>query len=263
MAGASQEQSDATSIHSRQSSAPSIRLQNLTYGHVGREGAAINDVNVHIPAGASVAVVGRTGSGKTTLIDLIVGLLVPSGGEVWFDNTLMNQSEYEKFYDAVSYVPQSSFITDASIEENICFGRPTDETLMSVAADTVFLFRELVQKLPDGLHTSLGEKGKTLSGGQRQLVALARALYRNPKLLILDEATNALDRETEIAVIDSILKIESVTKLIITHRVEEIRNCDLIMFLKDGKVRACGAYTELLNKSNDFRQLINSESFRI
>ena len=215
----------------------SIDIKNLFFSYGNESGNTLENINIKILKGEKIGFIGKTGSGKTTLIDLIIGLLKPSNGKILIDgNDLYNDIKLrEKFLSQwrsnIAYVPQTIFLSDSTIKENIIFGfnqNKFDENLLKESAK-ISLVLPFSQKLPKGLDTITGEGGIRLSGGQRQRIGIARAIYKRSKVLVLDEATSALDQETESLIIENINKFDKdITILMITHRLSTLRNCDKI-----------------------------------
>ena len=190
-----------------------------------------------------------TGSGKCTLDDVILGLLTPDEGSLLVDGTPLSSSTSQAWRANVSHVPQTVFLADASIAENVAFGAPKDEIdlqLVQRACQQAQL-TETVQQLPNGYATMVGERGVRLSGGQRQRIGIARALYKRSSLLVLDEATSALDGETEGGVMRAIEGLVGVTVLIVAHRLSTLENCDFICELNCGRLRIVPSYRDLVS----------------
>jgi ABC-type multidrug transport system fused ATPase/permease subunit len=211
-----------------------------------------------IPQGQVTAFVGKTGSGKTTLVDMLTGLLQPTSGNILIDGRPLDGSTIRAWRKQLAYVPQAIFLYDSSLRDNITFGHledVTDEDIMAVL-ELVELASFVREELPDGLSTTLGENGIRLSGGQRQRIGLARALLRKPALLVLDEATSALDNVTENSIIEGLNKLpESLTILIIAHRLSTVRHADQIHLLDSGNILASGTYEELVETNDHFRRM--------
>jgi ATP-binding cassette, subfamily B, bacterial PglK len=235
-----------------------LELREVTFSYPKTDAPALAGINLKILRGERIGIVGPTGSGKTTLVDVLLGLLEPESGEILVDGVLLNGPEWPRWRASVGYVPQSIFLADETIEGNIAFGLPpgkADSGRVREAARMAEL-DEFVGELADGYSTEVGERGVRLSGGQRQRIGIARSLYRDPSLLLLDEATSALDVATEKAVIDSVYGLEGErTMIIIAHRLSTLRRCDRIILLERGRVSAQGTWDELLTSSDLFRVL--------
>lgn len=215
----------------------SIELKNLYFRYPNQEHYSIKDVSLTIPIGKSVALIGESGAGKTTIVDIVLGLLEPEEGEVLVDGKKLKDIEYWK--QKIGYIPQSIFLTDDSIRNNVAFGfadHEIDDDKVWMALDQARL-KEFVLELPEKLSTSVGERGIRLSGGQRQRIGIARALYHNPEILFMDEATSSLDNETEKEIMEAIdgLKGEK-TLIIIAHRLSTIENCDIVFGISKGEL---------------------------
>jgi ABC-type multidrug transport system fused ATPase/permease subunit len=236
-----------------------IELQDLTFTYPGSENPALKGVNLKIPCGTSVAFVGETGAGKTTLADIIIGLLPSQKGRLLVDGVELTENILRRWRANIGYVPQHIYLMDDTIARNIAFGVPDskiDHAAVEWAARIANLHDFVINELPDGYDTVVGERGIRLSGGQRQRIGIARALYHDPELLVLDEATSALDNATEDAVQKAIDQAaEAKTLIIIAHRLSTVRNCDLVYVLKKGRLVAQGNYETLLDGSPQFRAL--------
>jgi ABC-type bacteriocin/lantibiotic exporter with double-glycine peptidase domain len=234
----------------------SIKLSQVFYGYPNSENYTLKNINLTIPALSTVGLVGTTGSGKTTTIDLILGLLSPQSGDLMVDGVVINSCNRRKWQNLIGYVPQQIFLVDNSVIANIAFGvNPDNVDLNAIewAAKIANLHEFIVNDLPFGYKTHLGEGGVRLSGGQRQRIGIARALYSKPKVLILDEATSALDTLTEQAVMDAISNLaHKITIILIAHRLSTIRQCDHIYLFEDGRIKASGTYQELLDTDAQF-----------
>lgn len=215
-----------------------IQVQGVSYHYPDTEEQVLNNVNLTIKKGTTVAFIGSTGSGKTTMVDIILGLLTPVKGAVMADG--INVHEQPKtFHAQVGYIPQTIYLSDDTIRNNIAFGvreEEISEEAVRAAVEKAQL-KEFIESLPHGLDTIVGDRGVRLSGGQRQRIGIARALYHDPEILVLDEATSALDNETESAVMEAIEHLQGMkTMLIIAHRLTTIRNVDVIYEVGGGKV---------------------------
>lgn len=215
-----------------------IELENVYYGYPNQTKNNIHDVSLQIPIGKSVAFVGSSGAGKTTIVDIILGLLEPQKGRVLVDGKELKE-QLKLWQKKIGYIPQSIYLSDDSIRRNIAFGIDDndidDEVVWRALEDAQM--KEFVERMSNGLDTFVGERGVRLSGGQRQRIGIARALYHNPEILFLDEATSALDNDTEYEIMRAIdgLKGEK-TLIIIAHRLSTIENCDIVFKMENGKL---------------------------
>ena len=217
----------------------SICLRDITYAYPNTETLIFDHANMEIPVGAAVGIVGTSGAGKTTVVDILLGLLEVRSGGVYADNVNVRE-HYRSWLKNIGYIPQMIFMLDDNIRRNVAFGIPDDqideervwEVLKEAQLD------EYIRGLPDGLNTSIGERGIRISGGQRQRIGIARALYYDPEVLILDEATSALDNDTEAAIMDSINSLHGrKTLIIIAHRLQTIEKCDMVYRVEGGQIR--------------------------
>ncbi len=233
-------------------------LDAVTYRYPDSDAPALREVTVRVGRGEMVALVGPTGSGKTTLVDLILGLLDVGEGAIRVDGEPLSGERLARWRATVGYVPQEIFLSDESVTMNIALGLEpgaVDGELVRWAADVAGI-RDFVEGLPRGFETVVGERGVRLSGGQRQRIGIARAIYARPRVLVLDEATSALDGETEAEVTASIRALEPRPTIVwIAHRLRTIRDCDRIYVLEEGRVVARGTYDELASSDERFRQL--------
>lgn len=238
---------------------PEIELVNLGFTYPSASRPALDDISLQVPAYSTVGIVGATGSGKTTLVDIILGLLSPASGKLLVGGQTVNQANVREWQDMIGYVPQQIFLTDHSVSGNIAFGmeqKDIDQKAVERAAKIANLHDFIMTELPNGYETLIGEKGVRLSGGQRQRIGIARALYRDPEVLILDEATSALDNLTEKAVMEAVEKLSmKKTIILIAHRLTTVKDCDKIILLKSGKVSEVGNYNELIERSSTFRKM--------
>ena len=236
-----------------------IEIDNISFSYPESKSAVINKLTIKIDARSSVAFVGSTGAGKSTVIDIILGLLEPDKGSIKVDNIPLNKNNIKSWQRSIGYVPQTIFIADDTIARNIALGCKKDEIdydqIRSVAK--LAKINDFIENdLPFSYNTKVGEAGVKLSGGQRQRLGIARALYRNPKVLIFDEATSALDNLTEKTIIERINRLKhSITLIMIAHRLSTIKNCDKIYHLENGKLRSHGTFNELLKSDELFRNM--------
>jgi ATP-binding cassette subfamily C protein len=233
-----------------------IEFRQVSSRYEGSPHPALRDVTVRIEAGTSVAVVGPSGAGKSTFVDLLLGLLDPTSGEVLVSGRPLRDLA-EGWQAGVGVVSQEPYIFNDSILRNVVlFADRADERRVAKVLEEVGLW-ELVQRLPQGLETQIGERGSSLSGGQRQRLAVARALYSDPRLLVLDEATSALDPDGEALVMRAALRSrEPRTVVVVTHRASAIADCDQVIVLEDGLVTATGSYADAVAKSLYFRLMV-------
>jgi ABC-type multidrug transport system fused ATPase/permease subunit len=226
-----------------------INLKNLSFSYPVRKEFSLSKISMNVRKGDFIGIIGETGSGKSTLINLLIGLLKPSEGKIEVDelNINLNLPEWHK---KIGYVPQSVYLTDDTIRKNIAFGLrddDIDDDLIKKAVEKASLDKFL-NELLNGLETIVGEKGIRLSGGQQQRIGIARALYRDPEILILDEATSSLDQSTEKEIMESIQFLKrKKTLIIVTHRLFTVKNCDKIFFIDKGKIIKQGPPEEILN----------------
>ena len=240
-----------------------IVLDKVRFQYASGEKPAVNDLDLTISAFSTIGIVGGTGAGKTTVVDLILGLLIPEKGEIRIDGTVLNRENIHAWRRSLGYVPQTIYLTDSTVARNIAFSTgdgPIDMAAVERAAKTAMLHDFVMNELPDGYETMVGERGVRLSGGQRQRIGIARALYHDPSLLILDEATSALDNLTERAVMSAVQNIRNdKTIIMIAHRLSTVKKCDQIILLERGKVASIGTYDELVESNETFRRMAANE----
>ena len=240
-----------------------IRLDSVSFRYKKNTPWVLDNLNLEISKGERIGFVGETGSGKSTSLDLIMGLLEPTIGEVIIDGKPLTDVELHKWRKNIAHVPQSIFLIDSSMAENIAFGVPKELIDIKLVQDAAkqAQIAEFIERQPNGYDSPVGERGVQLSGGQRQRIGIARALYKKANVLIFDEATSALDDTTEKAVMDAIEGLDrSITVLFIAHRLTTLRNCDRIIELKDGSVLNDDRYEEMLEISPSFRNLREATS---
>jgi ATP-binding cassette subfamily B protein len=229
----------------------SININDLSFQYTSNGPWVLRNLSLEIPKGSTVGFIGTTGSGKSTLLDIVMGLLPPTTGTISIDKTEINLRNTRSWQTNIAHVPQTVFLADTSIAENIAFGVPS--TLIDIErvkkAAEIAQIALTIDGWSEGYGTLVGERGLRLSGGQRQRIGIARALYKEANVIILDEATSALDSETESAVMRGIENLgREITILIIAHRITTLKNCDFILELNHGSIFPKSGYKEIINK---------------
>ena len=223
-----------------------ITLKNIHYNYPNSSRVALRDINLTIPSKSSVGLVGATGSGKTTLVDIILRLLEPQKGTLEIDGKVISEQNSSAWQKSIGYVPQHIYLTDDTVEANIAFGvklKDIKKDVVEKVSKIANLHNFVSGELPQQYQTTIGENGVRLSGGQRQRIGIARALYHNPKVLILDEATSALDNQTEKVVMEAVDNLgKDITIIIIAHRLDTVKNCDIIFKLDKGQLVSDGNF---------------------
>jgi ABC-type multidrug transport system fused ATPase/permease subunit len=235
-----------------------LELRDVTFRYGPAQKPILEDFSLQVKAHTSVAFVGATGSGKTTTVDIILGLLVPERGQILVDGLALTETALPRWQKSLGYVPQHIYLSDDTIAHNIAFGVPYDRVDARAVerAARIANLHEFVLTLPRGYDTVVGERGVRLSGGQRQRVGIARAMYHDPDVLVFDEATSALDNVTEDSVLQAVEKIaRTKTIIMIAHRLSTVQKCDRICVLDRGRIVATGSYDELLETSPKFREM--------
>ncbi len=227
----------------------SIKLNKVSYSYPDSKQIVLKDININVPAKSTVGLIGTTGSGKTTAVDIILGLLEIQDGTLEVDGKVINEKNRRDWQSIIGYVPQDIYLVDDTIQANIAFGvEPKDinQEAVEKAAKISNLHRFVTSELEKNYYTTVGERGVRLSGGQRQRIGIARALYHRPQILILDEATSALDNETERVVLDAVNNLrKDITIIIIAHRLNTVKNCDIIFKFEKGKIVNEGNFENL------------------
>ncbi|MBB3140058.1 HlyD family secretion protein [Halomonas organivorans] len=244
--------------NSRVSMKKGIKLQDVIFTYPGKQESALNRVSLEIKKNQIIGIVGASGSGKSTAIDLILGLIRPQEGHVLIDDQPLTLKNLRAWQNSLGFVPQAIFLADSSILENIAFGLPVDsiDTDKARQAASMAHLDELLETLPEGLGTRVGERGVQLSGGQRQRIGIARALYHDADVLVLDEATSALDSITEKLIMDAIHDFSGKkTIIMIAHRLTTVKQCDRIYMMADGQVVDYGNYDELAERNMIFKRM--------
>ena len=241
-----------------------ITLKNIYYSYQNASRTALKDISLNIPAKSSVGLVGATGSGKTTTVDIILGLLDAQKGTLEVDGKIITKQNSRSWQRSIGYVPQHIYLSDETVENNIAFGvdrEDIDHKAVEKASKIANLHEFIVDELPNQYQTTIGERGVRLSGGQRQRIGIARALYHNPKVLILDEATSALDNQTEKAIMDAVNNLskgKDITIILIAHRLSTVKKCDQIFLLEKGQLKNQGTFEELIKVNENFRLNANN-----
>ena len=235
-----------------------ITLNQINFNYPNSSRTALKDISLTIPAKTKVGFIGPTGSGKTTAIDIILGLLEPQKGTLEIDGKIIGDKNRRSWQRSIGYVPQHIYLSDDTIAANIAFGLENNninQDRVEKVSKIANLHKFVIDELPDKYQTITGERGVRLSGGQRQRIGIARALYHNPKVLVLDEATSALDNQTEKAVIDAINNLnKDITIIIIAHRLNTVKNCDSIFLLDKGLLKNKGTFNELIKDHDEFKE---------
>jgi ABC-type multidrug transport system fused ATPase/permease subunit len=231
----------------------SINLKNIHYNYPKSSRTVLKDINITIPAKSSVALIGATGCGKSTIADIILGLLEPQKGSLEVDGQVITRQNSRSWQRSIGYVPQTIYLSDDTVAANIAMGEEPENfnhEAIQKAAKIANLHNFIIKELPDQYQTTIGENGVRLSGGQRQRIGIARALYQNPKVLVLDEATSALDNETEKAVMEAANNLDKdVTIIIIAHRLNTVQNCDIVFKLEKGQLIKKGKFSEITDET--------------
>lgn len=240
----------------------SIDLQDITFRYENASGPIFDHLSIAVLLKQTVAIVGLTGSGKSTLVDIIMGLLIPSGGNLYYRGLSINQGNILEYRKRIGYVSQNLCLIDDTISSNIAFGISGDEIDYQRLKQAIKIaqLEPFIKDLPQGLKTQVGEKGIRISGGQKQRVGIARAVYRNPEILILDEATSALDRYTEVKLYAALRDFnKDLTILLVTHRVDTLQHAGYIYVMDSGKIVDQGNFKELLENSDIFKKIIQQK----
>jgi ATP-binding cassette, subfamily B, bacterial PglK len=236
-----------------------IELKDVNFTYPGKKESTLNNLSLTIPVNKVIGLVGPSGSGKSTVIDLILGLIRPQEGRLLIDGQPIEDDLLRSWQDTLGFVPQTIYLSDASISENVAFGLPIDSIDMERVKNVIKLshLNELVQQMPEGLDTIVGERGVQLSGGQRQRIGIARALYNDADVLVLDEATSSLDGITEKLIMNAIHDFSgSKTIIMIAHRLKTVQKCDIIYLMEQGQIKDQGTFDELSVRNKTFKQMI-------
>jgi len=240
-----------------------VRLEKVGYQYPDASGWALRECSIALERSGAYGIVGPSAAGKSTLVDLLVGLLEPTEGRVWVDDDPLEALAPKSWQRRIGYVPQAPFIADASLRDNVAFGVPENDVDDARVMECLRLANvaELPAQLERGLDTRLGERGSRLSGGQRQRIAIARALYAGPELLVFDEATSALDSISEAEILAALDNLRGrMAVIIIAHRLSTVASCDQIFVLEEGRLVGCGTYRDLATSHPLFRQMVGAGS---
>lgn len=238
-----------------------LSLSNISFRYSDSETDIVKKINFSIRANESIGMVGSTGCGKSTVVDLVLGILTPTSGEIRVDDETLRPDNIRAWQKNIGYVPQSIYLIDDTIKRNIALSTDDSSIDMSAverAAHIACAHDFIVSELPDGYDTVIGERGVRLSGGQRQRIGIARALYRDPKVIIFDEATSALDSSTENTIMSRIYEMSGTkTMIMVAHRISTLRGCDRIIVFRNGEIEHEGSFKDLIQSSPEFRKLAN------
>ena len=239
-----------------------ITLNDVSYNYPNSSRTTLKNINLSISAKTTVGLIGTTGSGKTTMVDIILGLLEAQKGTLEIDGQIITKQNSRAWQRSIGYVPQHIYLSDNTIADNITLGIDSKNINLEAVekASKIANLHDFVEnELPEKYQTIVGERGVRLSGGQRQRIGIARALYKNPNILILDEATSALDNQTEKAVMDAINNLgKNITIILIAHRLSTVKKCDKIFLLENGKLKKEGTFAELIKGNNNFQMNTNN-----
>ena len=239
-----------------------IRLNNVTYTYPQASEPSLENLDLTIPSHSTIGLAGPTGRGKSTTVDVILGLLTPQKGCLSIDGLEIDLSNLRSWQKIVGYVPQNIFLSDQSVAANIAFCvdlELIDMKAVERGSRIANLHSFVTQKLQNGYATLVGERGVRLSGGQRQRIGIARAVYHSPQVLILDEATNSLDNPTEKIVMEAVNNLgESTTIIIVAHRLTTVQKCNIIYLFENGQIKDAGTYDELKATNTSFQEMIKA-----
>lgn len=237
-----------------------ISLKNITFSYPGKSEPTIKELNIFIKAKSVIGIVGISGSGKSTIIDILLGLITPQIGQIKVDNIILTNENLRSWQNSIGFVSQNIFLSENTIAQNIAFGVSKDEINIDKVCEVIKYaqLNDVVDKLDSGIHTKIGERGLKLSGGQRQRIGIARALYNKSEVLIFDEATSSLDGLTEKSIMNDIYNFGGKkTVIIIAHRLKTVEKCDNIFLIENGRLVDNGTYSELIKKNANFRNMSN------
>lgn len=236
-----------------------FQFNNVTFRYEDGKEDVLKDFNLHVKKGESIAFVGESGGGKSTLLQLVVGFLKATDGQILVDGHDINDINLRSYRTHIAMVPQNTVLFSGSIKDNITYGMDVSNEKLDEIIDVACL-KEVIERLPDGINTNVGEHGDMLSGGQKQRISIARALIRNPKVIILDEATSALDNKSEIHVQKAMKNLmKNRTTFMVAHRLSTIKDAQKIVLINGGNIREQGTYEELISKKGEFYNLASNK----
>lgn len=236
-----------------------FQFNNVTFRYEDGKEDVLKDFNLHVKKGESIAFVGESGGGKSTLLQLVVGFLKATDGQIFVDGHDINDINLRSYRTHIAMVPQNTVLFSGSIKDNITYGMDVSNEKLDEIIDAACL-KEVIERLPDGINTNVGEHGDMLSGGQKQRISIARALIRNPKVIILDEATSALDNKSEIHVQKAMKNLmKNRTTFMVAHRLSTIKDAQKIVLINGGNIREQGTYEELISKKGEFYNLASNK----
>lgn len=237
-----------------------ITFSHLTFIHRGHSEPTLKDINLHVPAGTTLAIIGRTGNGKSTLVNLLLHLYNTKPGMLLIDGRDINTIALKTLRENIAYVPQDNFLFSDTLKSNIAFGTEDEDMEAITRATVAACIHENIVSFPDGYETIVGERGVTLSGGQKQRSSIARALMKDAPILILDDALSAVDTDTEEHILSNLKKNRAgKTTILIAHRISTIQNADVILVLEDGEAKEIGNHETLIQKNGIYRDMFEKQ----